>query len=212
MLSDGDKLFTIGSVDFPDAPLTAMGPGEEGLKDLYISIISLTGDSSDESINMPLFEWWRSGVANEGYDTAWIGHHGLAESFQWLQARVKREEYAGVIGMSQGAGMAYLLTLTGAVPRGLLFSPVGPDNCKAFAKTLIDSAGVSLHSPPLLVVWDPSDTPSEEFIQDVIKQGPMQVEEVHHDGGHIVPQDVSTGKYAKKRHVAEAVVKWLKSM
>ena len=212
MLSDGDKLFTIGSVDFPDAPLTAMGPGEEGLKDLYISIISSTGDSSDESINMPLFEWWRSGVANEGYDTAWIGHHGLAESFQWLQARVKREEYAGVIGMSQGAGMAYLLTLTGAVPRGLLFSPVGPDNCKAFAKTLIDSAGVSLHSPPLLVVWDPSDTPSEEFIQDVIKQGPMQVEEVHHDGGHIVPQDVSTGKYAKKRHVAEAVVKWLKSM
>ena len=204
-----DHCFTVNNMDFPNAPLSALGPGEDGLEDLYVSIISPDGDNESE-INMPLFEWWRSGDEDECYDTAWIGHDGLTQSFEWLRNHINNGGYAGVIGMSQGAGMAYLLMLTGIIPRGLLFSPVGPDNYRAFSQPLIDTAQHALAGAlPLLVVWDPDDTPSEEFIRQVICQGPLSLQEVHHNGGHIVPQDVTRGKYAKKRHVADAIAKWL---
>jgi hypothetical protein len=216
---DQSQTFAMRNTDFPNAPLPALGSGEEGLEDLYVSIITSSASSSSSSVSsragvtMPLYEWWRSGVEGEGYDTAWIGSDGLDRSFEWLRAQVQSEQYAGVIGMSQGAGMAYLLVLSGAVPRGLLFSPVGPSNCKGHVHKMLQSSEAPAMAPtfnyPLLVVWDLTDTPSEDFIRDVIKEGPLAVQEVHHDGGHVVPQDVSQGKYARRRYVVDAIAKWL---
>ena len=165
-------------------------------------------------------------MLGEGYDTAWIGAEGLDESCKWLRTRAQQpqehqegsweEGYAGVLGMSQGAGMAYLLLRTGVVPRALLFSPVGPVHCETYIQTMLPTLLPPALSPspslsPLLVVWDPADTPSEDFIRDIIQPGPLgaHMQGVTHNGGHIVPQDVSAGKYAQRRYIVEAIVKWL---
>ena len=72
------------------------------------------------------FEWW-SAPEDVSYMGGWIGKEGVQESIKYLESKVREEgPFAGVIGFSQGGGMAIDLLATGLVQKGILFSPVVP--------------------------------------------------------------------------------------
>ena len=57
----------------------------------------------------------------------WLGDLGLEESKEYLLEKLHADgPYDGVIGFSQGGGMAHFLLGEGLVKKGILLSPVCP--------------------------------------------------------------------------------------
>jgi hypothetical protein len=72
------------------------------------------------------FEWWYSPTYKSAM-MGWLGDLGLEESKEYLLEKLHADgPYDGVIGFSQGGGMAHFLLGEGLVKKGILLSPVCP--------------------------------------------------------------------------------------
>ena len=104
-LSGLAEMFSDMDIEYIDAPHVARGP--------------CPYDSEG-------FEWWW-GQQDTSYENGWVGDGGLDESIEFIERKVQETgPYAGVIGFSQGGGMALHLVASGLVDRAILFSPVVP--------------------------------------------------------------------------------------
>ena len=120
----------------------------------------------------PGFEWW-SAQADKSYTDGWIGDVGLDQSVDALQRFVASNgPFVGVIGFSQGGGMAQYLVDAGLVSKAILFSPVAPRR---------DGWLADSRSTRCLVFKDLNDKSVEGFSTEG-----MQV--IQHGEGHSIPK------------------------
>ena len=183
----------VGEIDFIAAPLAASGEGDVQIERALSDGTSVT-------------EWWRRDIecgvgdcfdpALQSYENGWIGHSGLKESWAYLKGHIVQKKYDCVVGMSQGAGMAWLLTKADFVKRAILFSPVAPTSFQSIPDVLKNEANI-------LAIWDESDIASDEFVKLHLSKGTPSVQ---HRRGHAVPQDVS--KKGSDAHIVQAIVQW----
>ena len=147
-----DMFLSDAKVDFIQAPHAARGPCPHG------------GEG---------FEWW-SAVEDDSYEGGWIGDVGIDESIEILRQRIASTgPYEGVVGFSQGAGMAHHLVVVGLVTKAILFSPVAPRG-RSWHTSLQDS------SASVIVLWDPSDKSVAGYPIDGLAL-------VLHSQGHAIP-------------------------
>jgi predicted esterase len=147
-----DMFLSDAKVDFVQAPHAARGPCPHG------------GEG---------FEWW-SAVEDDSYEGGWIGDVGLDESIEILRQRIASTgPYDGVIGFSQGAGMAHHLAALGLVAKAILISPVAPTG-RSWPASSHDS------SVSVIVLRDPSDKSVDGYPIDGIDL-------VLHSQGHAIP-------------------------
>ena len=135
-------------------------------------LIALLGDVDIEFVNAPHaargpgfypgegFEWWYSPTYKSAM-MGWIGDLGLEESKEYLRKIIRENgPFDGVIGFSQGGGMAHFLLGQGIVKKGILFSPVVP-----LGHTLNP-----ITNSNVLVALDPADFTGEAVPLDGLKQ------------------------------------------
>ncbi|KAF4667936.1 hypothetical protein FOL47_003329 [Perkinsus chesapeaki] len=121
------------------------------------------------------FEWWWKGdSADTTYDSGWIGSEGLKTSQDFLRQQLERVKPEGVVGFSQGGGMAYWMLCRGLVKNGLIFSPVGPDTD--------ESLSPQSESTVVVVRSTQKDEASAAYCQNVLK-----CDFLAHEEGHVVP-------------------------
>ena len=71
-------------------------------------------------------EWWYSPTYSS-FMMGWLGDLGLEESKTFLKNKILQDgPYHGILGFSQGGGMAHFALAEGLIKRGILFSPVVP--------------------------------------------------------------------------------------
>ena len=144
-----------GAVDvvYAQAPHAARGPCPQGIQDG--------------------FEWWYTD-GSQSYEDGWRGSLGVDESLEYLRKLCADKKFDGVVGFSQGAGMAHALLTEGVVTRGILFSPVSP---------LINQwpihANVS-NQNSVIIIRDPNDDTTIAYAID--GAGVFD-----HSQGHVVP-------------------------
>lgn len=123
------------------------------------------------------YEWWWKGDSEDvSYETGWIGTEGLLSSQEFLREQVQRVRPSGVVGFSQGGGMAYWMLCEGLVNTAVLFSPVSP--AVAQTKRLMDSSNV------VVVRSSRADEASMVFCDDIIDEDLILI----HEEGHAVPK------------------------
>ena len=138
-------------VEFVQAPHAARGPG------FY------PGDG---------FEWWYSPTYKSPM-MGWLGDLGLDESMNFLKKKIEADgPYHGVIGFSQGGGMAHFLLGEGLVKKGILFSPVVP-----LRHDWPPTKGTPFKA---LVLFDPADITGEGYPVD-------GMEAITHAENHNIP-------------------------
>jgi hypothetical protein len=140
------------AVDYVQAPHPAQGPFPHG------------GDG---------YEWW-SAPLDRTYESGWIGDDGLDASLAMLTDRIGAVKYDGVIGFSQGGGMAHALVSSGIIQTGILFCPVVPSG-RQWPPTGSNPGRV-------LIVTDDSDPTAQA------PQFESAVEVIRHDEGHRIPE------------------------
>ena len=140
-------------VIYAQAPHAARGPCPQGIQDG--------------------FEWWYASD-KESYDDGWRGSQGLEESLGVLRKMLADQKFDGVVGFSQGGGMAHALLSEGLVSRGLLFSPVGPTVPVWPMHTKEDSLS------NVIMIRDPSDVTTAGYAVD-------GAEVFEHSKGHVIP-------------------------
>lgn len=147
-------------------------------------LIALLGDVDIEFVNAPHrargpgfypgdgFEWWYSPTYKSAM-MGWIGDLGLEESKEHLRKIIEEKgPFDGVIGFSQGGGMAHFLLGQGIVKKGILFSPVVP-----LGHTLSP-----IINSNVLVALDPADFTGEAVPLDGIPQ-------FIHSENHAIPDE-----------------------
>jgi predicted esterase len=140
-------------VMYAQAPHVARGPCPQGVQDG--------------------FEWWyKNGELS--YETGWIGDDGLDESLKSLRDLCKREKFDGVVGFSQGGGMAHALICEEIANRAILFSPVAPMQSAWRDRKYKPDAKV-------VVIRDPNDTSMDGFNTEGMRC-------FNHTFGHTVPK------------------------
>ena len=120
------------------------------------------------------FEWWSSDKQGTAYETGWIGSNGLGESLEVMRNLCEKHSFAGVIGFSQGAGIAHELVASGKIPKGILFSPVAPVRDSWPIDIAIDC------SKSVVIVQDNNDS----SVQSYPKTG---LTVIQHQEGHNIP-------------------------
>lgn len=144
-------LSAFGSVEwvFMSAPRRASGPSAPGIP-------------KDEA-----FEWW--GQEGGDFQTGWLEatsrYAGIDETLRSVEAM----KPMGVVGFSQGGGIAALLDASWIV----LFSAVTP-------------RGLARRDVPSLHCWDPQEDYVEQMIE--VSEHFTNKEIVHHNEGHTVPR------------------------